>query len=87
MTPLTAWRTSRAVSTIILISSGRDSFSKHTLDQTLKKVQASKDIAIYTVSTGKALLNYARDTWFDEISVRHYRIQLQHDVFFRLITR
>ena len=44
---------------IILISSGRDSFSKHTLDQTLKKVQSSKDIAIYTVSTGKALLNYA----------------------------
>src|SRR5882757_865686 len=44
---------------IILISSGRDSFSKHTLDQMLKKVQASKDIAIYTVSTGKALLNYA----------------------------
>jgi len=44
---------------VILISSGRDSFSKHTLDQTLKKVQASKDIAIYTVSTGKALLNYA----------------------------
>jgi VWFA-related protein len=44
---------------IILISSGRDSFSKHTLDQTLKKVQASKDIAIYTVSTGKALVNYA----------------------------
>jgi len=44
---------------IILISSGRDSFSKHTLDQTLKKVQASKDIAIYTVSTGKALLEYA----------------------------
>ncbi|HEY2498654.1 MAG TPA: VWA domain-containing protein [Candidatus Angelobacter sp.] len=44
---------------IILISSGRDSFSKHTLDQILKKIQASKDIAIYTVSTGKALLNYA----------------------------
>jgi VWFA-related protein len=44
---------------IILISSGRDSFSKHTLDQTLKKVQSSKDIAIYSVSTGKALLNYA----------------------------
>jgi VWFA-related protein len=44
---------------IILISSGRDSFSKHTLDQTLKKVQSAKDIAIYTVSTGKALLNYA----------------------------
>jgi VWFA-related protein len=45
---------------IILISTGRDSFSKHTLDQTLKKVQASRDIAIYTVSTGKALLNRAQ---------------------------
>jgi VWFA-related protein len=44
---------------IILITSGRDSFSKHTLDQTLKKVQASKDIAIYVVSTGKSLVNYA----------------------------
>lgn len=44
---------------ILLISSGRDSFSKHTLDQTLKKVQGSKDIAIYTVATGKFLLNYA----------------------------
>jgi VWFA-related protein len=45
---------------IILITSGRDSFSKHTLDQTLKKVQASKDIAIYVVSTGKSLVNYAQ---------------------------
>jgi VWFA-related protein len=44
---------------IILITSGRDSFSKHTLDQTLKKVQASKDIAIYVVGTGKSLVNYA----------------------------
>ena len=44
---------------IILISSGRDSFSKHTLDQTLKRVQASKDTAIYVVSTGQALRNYA----------------------------
>ncbi len=45
---------------IILITSGRDSFSKHTLDQTLKKVQASKDIAIYVVGTGKALVEYAQ---------------------------
>jgi VWFA-related protein len=44
---------------IILIASGRDSFSKHTLDQTLKKVQASKDISIYAVGTGKFLVNYA----------------------------
>ena len=56
---------------IILIGSGRDSFSKHTLDQTLKKVQASKDIAIYTVSTGKALLNYA-----DSHGLMHYLCQI-----------
>lgn len=43
---------------IILISTGRDTFSKHTLDQLLKKVQASKDIAIYSISTGQAFRNY-----------------------------
>lgn len=43
---------------IILISSGMDTFSKHTLDQTLKKVQNSKDIAIYSISTGQALREY-----------------------------
>jgi VWFA-related protein len=44
---------------IILIASGRDTFSKHTLDQTLKKIQNSKDIAIYSIGTGQALRNYA----------------------------
>ncbi len=43
---------------IILISSGMDTFSKHTLDQTLKKIQNSKDIAIYSISTGQALREY-----------------------------
>jgi len=44
---------------IILVSSGRDTFSKKNLDQALKKVQSSKDIAIYTISTGAALRNWA----------------------------
>jgi VWFA-related protein len=44
---------------IVLVSSGRDTFSKRTLDQALKKVQASKDIVIYSISTGQALRNYA----------------------------
>lgn|SRR5215471_803255 len=43
---------------VILVSSGRDTFSKLTLDKILKKVQASKDIAIYSISTGAALRNY-----------------------------
>jgi len=40
---------------IILIASGRDTFSKITLDKILKKVKASQDITIYTVSTGGAI--------------------------------
>jgi VWFA-related protein len=43
---------------IILVSSGRDTFSKRTLDQILKKVQAAKDITIYSIGTGQALRNY-----------------------------
>jgi VWFA-related protein len=44
---------------IILISSGRDTFSKRTLDQILKKIKGTKDIAIYAIGTGQALRNYA----------------------------
>src|SRR5437764_7557922 len=44
---------------IILVSTGRDTFSKKTLDTILKKIQASKDIVIYAVSTGQAIRTYA----------------------------
>jgi VWFA-related protein len=37
---------------IILVGSGRDSMSKLTLDKILKKVKESRDITIYTISTG-----------------------------------
>jgi VWFA-related protein len=37
---------------IILISSGRDTFSKLTLDKILKKVKETPNVTIYTVSTG-----------------------------------
>lgn len=40
---------------IILIASGRDTFSKITLDKILKRVKASQDITIFTVSTGGAM--------------------------------
>jgi VWFA-related protein len=43
---------------IVLVSSGRDTFSRINLDQILKKVQASKDITIYAIGTGQALRNY-----------------------------
>jgi len=44
---------------IILVSTGKDTFSKKTLDQILKKIQASKDIVIYAVSTGQAIRTWA----------------------------
>jgi VWFA-related protein len=37
---------------IILVSSGRDTFSRVTLDQTLKKIKSTKDVTIYAVSIG-----------------------------------
>ena len=40
---------------IVLIASGRDTFSKITFDTILKKVKASRNITIFTVSTGGAL--------------------------------
>ncbi|KAA6464856.1 VWA domain-containing protein [Acidobacteria bacterium AB60] len=40
---------------IILLASGRDTFSKITFDQILKKVKNTPDITIYTISTGGAL--------------------------------
>jgi len=40
---------------IILIASGRDTFSRITLDKILQKVKATPDVTIFTVSTGGAL--------------------------------
>jgi VWFA-related protein len=44
---------------IILISSGRDTFSKLTLDKILAKVKASQNVTIFTIGTG-ALINEMR---------------------------
>ncbi len=44
---------------IILLSTGRDTFSKLNYDQILKKVKATKDITIYPVSIGRALRELA----------------------------
>jgi VWFA-related protein len=40
---------------IILIASGRDTFSKITLDKILQKVKNTPDVTIFTVSTGGAV--------------------------------
>jgi VWFA-related protein len=40
---------------VILISSGRDTFSKINLDQMIKKIKATQNVTIYAVSIGEML--------------------------------
>ncbi|MGA2674397.1 MAG: VWA domain-containing protein [Terracidiphilus sp.] len=40
---------------LIVIASGRDTFSKITLDKIMKKVKSTPDVTIFTVSTGGAM--------------------------------
>jgi VWFA-related protein len=40
---------------IILISTGKDTFSKLNLDQIIKKIKATQNVTIYAVSVGRAL--------------------------------
>jgi VWFA-related protein len=43
---------------LVVIASGRDTFSKLTLDQMLKKVKATPNVIIYTICTGEAFLEW-----------------------------
>jgi VWFA-related protein len=54
---------------IVLIGSGRDTFSKLTWDQLRKKVLNTREITVYTVSTGGALraITEGRPGWSNEM--------------------
>jgi VWFA-related protein len=41
---------------LVVVASGRDTFSKLTLDKTLKKIKATPNVTIYTIATGEAFL-------------------------------
>ncbi len=43
---------------LVVVASGVDTFSKLTLDQILKKIKATPNVTIYTISTGAAFLNF-----------------------------
>jgi VWFA-related protein len=43
---------------IILVSTGRDTFSKLNLDQILKKLKGTQNVTIYAISIGRALREY-----------------------------
>jgi VWFA-related protein len=40
---------------VVLVSSGRDTFSKINLDQIMKKIKATQGVTIYAISIGRAL--------------------------------
>jgi VWFA-related protein len=41
---------------LVVVASGRDTFSKLTLDKILKKIKATPNVTIYTICTGEAFL-------------------------------
>ncbi len=43
---------------LVVVASGRDTFSKITLDQTLKKIKMTPNVTIYTVCTGEAFIEF-----------------------------
>jgi VWFA-related protein len=43
---------------LVVVASGKDTFSKITYDTILKKVKATPNVTIYTISTGKAMLEH-----------------------------
>lgn len=43
---------------VILVTTGIDTFSKLNLDQTMKKIKATKDVTIFPISVGFAVRNY-----------------------------
>jgi len=56
---------------LVVVASGRDTFSKLTLDQIMKKVKLTPNVTIYTISTGAAFLNWveARGSMNPNVSV------------------
>ena len=59
---------------IILIASGRDTFSKITLDKILDKVRKTPDVTIFTVSTGAVarIMSEGRGGWNGQIREMDY---------------
>lgn len=69
---------------IILISTGIDTFSKKNLDQALKKIQDTRDVTIYTVSTGVLLRLYAEPNMPGEANLTFLQADNQMRTFARM---
>ena len=69
---------------IILISTGIDTFSKKNLDQTIKKIQDTRDVTIYTVSTGVLLRLYSEPYMSGEANLTFLQADNQMHTFARM---
>ena len=62
---------------IILISSGRDTFSRLTFDKILKKVQSTPNVTIFSISTGEALREWIDARYGARSDVREAMMDFQ----------
>jgi VWFA-related protein len=69
---------------IILVSSGVDTFSKKDLDDVLKKIQATRDVTIYTISTGVLLRLVAESQMSGEANLTFLQADNQMRTFARM---
>jgi VWFA-related protein len=66
---------------IILVASGVDTFSKHTLDDAYKKVKATPDVTIFAVSTGGLLRTQAEGSMGPTTSIGFLQADNQMHTF------
>jgi len=71
---------------IILIASGRDTFSKITLDKVLDKVKKTPDVTIFTVSTGAVarIMREGRGGGFGNSEIDYLQADNQMQTFARM---
>lgn len=66
---------------IILVASGVDTFSKHTLDDAYKKVKATPDVTIFAISTGGLLRNMAEPSMSPATNIGYLQADNQMHTF------
>ena len=69
---------------IILISSGRDTFSKLNYDEVLKKVKATQDITIFAIGTGQWIRTMADSSMSSSSRLDYLQADNQMNTFARM---
>ena len=70
----------RGKKSIVLLASGIDTFSKHTLDQTLKQLRGS-DVTIFCVGLGKTWTNFVESRGYTGSNINYLQAENQLKTF------